>query len=81
MASQRANRHQRRPSQSVFALPDDLSAPPLDICGGDQQGKPALPPPPAAPPSAPPGQVNQPPFVKASPAENKPKASHAVLQE
>lgn len=33
--SQKVGRHQRRASQSVFALPDDLSAPPPPNTGGE----------------------------------------------
>ncbi|CAK9161805.1 unnamed protein product, partial [Ilex paraguariensis] len=39
--SQRANRHQRRPSQSVFVFPDNLSAPFSDNDGGDKVAPPS----------------------------------------
>lgn len=68
--SQRANRHQRRPSQGVFVIPDNLTAPlPEEIA----------PPPPAAqaPPHPQPekssgGGVHLPPQPPPKPAEEMP---------
>ncbi|KAL1565927.1 hypothetical protein AAHA92_01601 [Salvia divinorum] len=65
--SQRANRHQRRPSQGVFVIPDNLTAPLPD----------EIAPPPAAtqPPHPPPeksgggGGVHLPPHPPPKPAE------------
>ncbi|KAL1541239.1 hypothetical protein AAHA92_25488 [Salvia divinorum] len=47
--SQRANRHQRRPSQCVFVIPDNLTAPMPDEIA---------PPPPAAQPPHPTPEKN-----------------------
>lgn len=71
--SQRANRHQRRPSQGVFVIPDNLSDPlPEDIA----------PPPPAAQAPHPPlerssggGGVQLPPQPPAKRAEEVPPTS------
>lgn len=42
--SQKVGRHQRRLSQGVFVIPDNLSAPPPDNGGGDKVAPPPLPP-------------------------------------
>ena len=42
--SERVGRHQRRLSQGVFVIPDNLSAPPPDNGGGDKVTPPPLPP-------------------------------------
>ncbi|PIN11205.1 hypothetical protein CDL12_16206 [Handroanthus impetiginosus] len=72
--SQRANRHQRRPSQGVFVIPDNLSAPlPEDIA----------PPQAATQPPHPPqdrlgGGVHLPPQPPAKPAEEMPISDRSI---
>ncbi|KAL8125870.1 hypothetical protein AgCh_013248 [Apium graveolens] len=70
--------HRRRPSQGIFALPDDLSAPPVEFSVGEHTV--VVPPPNQAPPrhgGAPP----QPPPVKSSEEMSKDGNSKKVRDE
>ncbi|PIN11955.1 hypothetical protein CDL12_15420 [Handroanthus impetiginosus] len=70
--SQRTNRHQRRPSQGVFVMPDNLSDPPLEDIA----------PPPTVAQAPPPPQEKsgggvKPPQPPSKPAEEMPTSDRS----
>ncbi|KAL8504651.1 hypothetical protein ACS0TY_016000 [Phlomoides rotata] len=72
--SLRANRHQRRPSQSVFVIPENLTAP--------LTAEEIAPPPPVAQPPVPPPEkssdgVHLPPVPPPKPAEKMPTSDRS----